>query len=99
MPLVEIPEGADARARSDKVREQPRAKLLAKAMDKYRFKFEPLCMPDGLLVEGDRLVGFRFRRTRIENGRPVPTDETFERRGPLTISSIGSIPEPIEGIR
>jgi hypothetical protein len=34
----------------------------------------------------------------MENGRPVPTDETFERRGPYVISSIGSIPEPIEGI-
>jgi hypothetical protein len=54
--------------------------------------------PDGLLVEDDRLVGFRFRRTKMEDGRPVPTDETFERRGPLTVSSIGSIPQPIEGI-
>ena len=53
---------------------------------------------DILLVEDDRLVGFRFRRTKMEDGRPVPTDETFERRGPLTVSSIGSIPEPIDGI-
>jgi hypothetical protein len=40
----------------------------------------------------------RFRRTRIESGRVIPTDETFERRGTWVISSIGSIPEPIEGI-
>jgi len=96
MPLVEIPEGATPE-REAKVRAS-REKLLAKAMEKYCFQFEPLCMPDALLVEGDRLVGFRFRRTRIENGRVVPTDETFEARGVYTISSIGSIPEPIEGI-
>ncbi|MBW2286281.1 MAG: FAD-dependent oxidoreductase [Deltaproteobacteria bacterium] len=96
MPLVEIPDGATPE-RTEKVRNS-RRKLLQKAMDKYRFSFEPLCMPDGLLVEDGRLAGFRFRRTRMEAGRPVPTDETFERRGPLTVSSIGSIPQPIEGI-
>jgi len=96
MPLVEIPEGASAE-REKKVRNS-REKLLGKAMEKYLFRFEPLCMPDGLLTEGDRLVGIRFRRTRMEKGWPVPTDETFERRGPVTISSIGSVPEPIAGI-
>ena len=35
----------------------------------------------GLIIEGDRLVGLRFRRTRIEGSRVVRTDETFERRG------------------
>jgi NADPH-dependent glutamate synthase beta subunit-like oxidoreductase len=96
MPLVEIPEGASPEL-EQKVR-RSRERLLAKAMDKYCFRFEPLCMPDALLSEGDRLAGFRFRRTRIEDGRPIPTDATFERRGAATISSIGSVPEPIEGI-
>ena len=96
MPLAEIPKGADA-ARTKKVRAS-RRKLLEKAMGKYRFSIEPLCMPDGLIVEDDRLAGLRFRRTKMENGRPVPTDETFERRGPQVISSIGSIPLAIEGI-
>ena len=66
--------------------------------DKYRFKVEPLCAPDGLLVEDGRLVGLRFRRTKIEKGRVVMQDETFEVRAPAIVSSIGSIPEPIEGI-
>ncbi|UCE85610.1 MAG: hypothetical protein JSU66_14950 [Deltaproteobacteria bacterium] len=96
MPLVEIPEGADA-AREAKVRAS-RQKLLEKAMQKYRFKMEPRSAPDGLVVEGDRLVGLRFRRTRIEGGRVIPTDETYERRGAYVISSIGSIPEPMPGI-
>lgn len=96
MPLVELPEGATPE-REEKVR-RSRERLLAKAMEKYRFTFEPLCMPDGLIVEDGRLVGLRMRRTRVEGGRPVPCDETFERRGAYVISSIGSIPEPIPGI-
>ena len=96
MPLMEMPEGADEK-RQEKVR-AGRKKMLAKAMEKYRFKFEPLCMPDGLIVEDGRLVGMRFRRTQMVDGRPRPTDETFERRGVYVISSIGSIPESIPGI-
>lgn len=96
MPLVEIPEGATPE-RAEKTL-GARRKLLEKAMEKYCFGLEPLCMPDGLLVEAGRLVGLRFRRTRAEGGKVIPTDETFERRGPYVISSIGSIPAPLEGI-
>jgi NADPH-dependent glutamate synthase beta subunit-like oxidoreductase len=96
MPLMEIPEGADA-ARIEKVR-KGRERMVAKATDKFRFEIEPLSSPDGLVVEDGRLVGLRFRRTKIEGGRVVLTDETFERRGTWVISSIGSIPEPIKGI-
>ena len=96
MPLMELPEGADEKRR-EKVR-QGRRKMLAKAMEKYRFNFEPLCAPDALLVEGDRLAGLRFRRTAIEKGRVILQEETFERRGAYVISSIGSIPAGIEGV-
>jgi len=54
--------------------------------------------PDGLVVEGDRLVGLRFRRTKMDGGRLVATEETYERRGTYVISSIGSIPDAIPGI-
>jgi len=96
MPLVEVPDGATPE-RAAKVLAS-RAKLLEKAMEKYRFRVRPLCAPDGLIVENDRLAGLRFRRTRADAGKLVATDETFEARGPYVISSIGSIPEPIEGI-
>jgi NADPH-dependent glutamate synthase beta subunit-like oxidoreductase len=96
MPLVEYPEGATPE-RLEKVR-GARAKLLEKAMEKYRFKVETLAAPDGLVVEGDRLAGLRFRRTRMQDGKLVPTDETFERRGPYVVSSIGSIPEPMPDV-
>jgi ferredoxin--NADP+ reductase len=96
MPLVEPPEDATPE-RMEKVL-KARARLLEKAQEKYRFHVEPLAAPEGLVVEGDRLVGLRFRRTRMEGGKPVATEETFERRGPYVISSIGSIPEPIPAI-
>ena len=93
---MEMPEDADEKRR-EKVK-AGRQKMLAKAMEKYRFKFEPLCLPDGLIVEDGQLVGLRFRRTRIEGNRVVPPDETFERRGCYMISSIGSVPKEIPGI-
>jgi NADPH-dependent glutamate synthase beta subunit-like oxidoreductase len=96
MPVTEIPEGATPE-RTEKAL-KARDKLMQKAMEKYRFKMVPLSAPDGLLVEGDRLVGLRFRRTRIEGGRVVPLDETYEARGSVVISSIGSIPEPMPGV-
>jgi len=96
MPLMSAPEGADA-ARIAKV-EAGRLRMLEKSTEKYCFKVEPLSAPEALIVENDRLVGLRFRRTKMENGKLGTTDETFEARGPVVISSIGSIPEPIEGI-
>lgn len=96
MPLVAIPDDATPE-RIEKIYKS-RKTLLDKATQKYMFRVEPLSAPDGLIVENDRLVGLRFRRTRIEGDRVVMTDETYERRGPMVISSIGSIPEPIEGI-
>lgn len=96
MPVTEIPEGATPE-RAEKAL-KARDKLMQKAMEKYRFKMVPLSAPDGLLVEGERLVGLRFRRTRIEGGRVVPLDETYEARGSVVLSSIGSIPEPMPGV-
>jgi ferredoxin--NADP+ reductase len=96
MPLVEPPEGATPE-RLEKVRAS-RRRLLEKAMEKYCFQVEFQAMPDAPLVEQGRLVGLRLRRTRIEGGRAVPTEETFELRGSCVISSIGSIPEPLAGI-
>jgi NADPH-dependent glutamate synthase beta subunit-like oxidoreductase len=96
MPLAEIPEDADEKRREKTM--NARRRLLEKAQEKYGFRVEPLCAPEGLLVEGGRVVGLRLRRTKMEGGKLVTGDETFERRGSCVISSIGSIPEPIPGI-
>lgn len=96
MPVMSAPEGADE-ARIKKV-EAGRVRMVEKSTSKYLFEIQPLSAPDGLIVEDDRLVGIVFRRTKIENGRVVKLDETYEVRGPTVISSIGSIPEAIPGI-
>jgi ferredoxin/flavodoxin---NADP+ reductase len=96
MPLVEIPEDADEKRREKAM--NARARLLEKAQEKYRFTVEPLSAPEALLVEHGRVVGLRLRRTKMEHGKLVTTDETYERRGAYVISSIGSIPEAIPGI-
>ena len=80
---------------------QVRRRILEKAQSKYCFRVEPQWAPVGLLTEGDRLVGLRFARTRIDaSGRAaiVPGEERAVRSG-LIVSSIGSIPEPIEGLK
>ena len=96
MPLMTEPENASPE-RVEKIR-QGRRRMVEKACAKYRLRVEPLAAPDGLLVENGRLVGLRLRRTRVEGGRAVMTDETFERRGAAVVCSIGSVPEPIAGI-
>ncbi|MFQ5512917.1 MAG: hypothetical protein ACE5FG_00655 [Myxococcota bacterium] len=96
MPLVSLPENATP-AQQEKVAKS-RARVLEKATEKYLFRVEPLHAPVDLIIENERLVGLEFARTRVEGGRVERTDARVPVRAPLTISSIGSIPEPLPGI-
>jgi hypothetical protein len=96
MPLAEIPDDADEK-RKEKIL-GARRRLLEKAQEKYGFQVEPLSAPEALVVENGRVVGLKLRRTKFEGTKLVNTDEIYERRGPYVISSIGSIPEPIQGL-
>jgi NADPH-dependent glutamate synthase beta subunit-like oxidoreductase len=96
MPLAEVPDDADEKRREKIL--TARKRLLEKAQEKYGFHVEPLAAPEALVVENDRVVGLKLRRTKFEGAKLVSTDELFERRGPYVVSSIGSIPEPIPGI-
>jgi ferredoxin/flavodoxin---NADP+ reductase len=97
MPLAEMPEGADE-ARIQKF-EATRRRILEKAMQKYLFNVLPLRMPVGLLTRGDRLVGLKLQRTKVENGVAKPVDGAIEDfQTPMVISSIGSVPEPMGGV-
>jgi NADPH-dependent glutamate synthase beta subunit-like oxidoreductase len=79
--------------------ESARVKIMERVMRKYLVEFEPLCMPIATIVEGGRLVGIRFQKTEMVDGR-LRAVEGSERDVPATmvISSIGSIPRPIAGI-
>lgn len=98
MPLAEAP--PNAKPEQIKKIETVRTRILEKAQKKLLFGVEPLWSPIGLLTEGDHLGGLRFARTRIdENGKAaVVPGEIRNVESPLVISSIGSIPEPIEGL-
>ncbi len=97
MPVVVLPDDASPE-RVAKAR-RSRTTLLDKARRKYCFDLQELSVADSLIVEDGDLAGLVFRRTVLEDGRVVTTDETFEHRASPVISSIGSIPEPIAGIR
>jgi hypothetical protein len=80
--------------------EKVRRKLLANARSKYLFRFEPCRIPVDKIVEDGRLAGLVFKKTRVKKGRAEIIEGTDQEvRSPLTISSIGSIPEPIPGLQ
>ena len=79
--------------------EAVREKVLLNAQSKFLFQILPCHVPVGTIVENGRLAGLILRETKIENGRAVElpgTDKAYH--SPLTVSSIGSIPEPIPGL-
>jgi hypothetical protein len=97
MPVAEMPEGATA-AEADRIK-ATRRKLLNAFREKYQFHFREELAPLVPLAEGSLLVGFSCARTKPWNGsvRLLP-GEPVELRGPLVVSSIGSIPEPLPGV-
>ncbi len=76
-----------------------RKKILDNFRKKYLFRFVPCSMPVDKIVQGNKLVGIKFQRTRVVNNKVIPEDNAFFNiEAPLVISSIGSIPERIEGL-
>jgi len=97
MPLSDIPPDAPAK-RADALR-SARAKILEKAQRKFLFEFQELRAPSGLIAEKGTVEGVIFSRTEVADGQVRIVQEAAESaRAQLTISSIGSIPEPIPGI-
>jgi NADPH-dependent glutamate synthase beta subunit-like oxidoreductase len=97
MPLSDIPPDAPPK-RQDAMR-NARGKILEKAMRKFLFEFHELRVPTGVIAEDGKMVGVRFSRTEVADGqvRTIP-DSSEEVRAAMTVSSIGSIPEPIPGV-
>ena len=97
MPLSDI--APDATPKRAEAMRQARAKILDKAQRKFLFEFQELSVPTGLVIEGDHMAGVMMSRTEAADGkvRTIP-DSGQPVRAPMTISSIGSIPEPIPGI-
>ncbi|MCB9620412.1 MAG: hypothetical protein H6724_13325 [Sandaracinus sp.] len=97
MPLADFPDGATEEQRA-KTR-VARRRILDRVLERYHVRFQPLRVPVGMEVVDGRLRGLVLRETRIEGGRvrEVPGSDALVET-PLVVSSIGSVPEPIEGV-
>ncbi len=74
-------------------------KLLQKYLDKYLFKFNPLSIPIDKIEENGSLKALVLQKVSIKNGRIKTKDgDTYSIETPMIISSIGSLPEQIEGL-
>lgn len=97
MPLTTIPDNSD----SDMVakRKLARRKVLKNMQDKFLFKVAECTQPTGLYIIDDNLEGLTIIKNEIVDGKPVAIQGSEDiLKGSIIISSIGSLPEPIEGV-
>jgi NADPH-dependent glutamate synthase beta subunit-like oxidoreductase len=97
MPLAQEPDNATPDQK--KKTEATRKKILDKCREKFLFRFEDRRLPQKPVVEDGRMAGLVACETKVEGRKadPVPGTER-EIRTDMTISSIGSVPEKIDGI-
>ncbi|MEE9189589.1 MAG: hypothetical protein V3U16_02340, partial [Candidatus Neomarinimicrobiota bacterium] len=97
MPLAPLP--ADTSAEKREATYRTRKKILTNFQEKFLFKIKSCHVPTDIIVKNDRLIGLKFKKTRVKNGNCEIIDNSeYSYYAPLVVSSIGSIPEPINGI-
>lgn len=96
MPLV--PLGDDATPEQYLKAESTREKIINNARNRYGFEVFPLHAPGKLDVEDGHVKGVSFQLNEFRNGRFVATGEEAYVATNMVISSIGSIPEQINGV-
>ena len=97
MPLTSIP--TDATPEKEQKIRDTREKILKKAQDKYLFRFKDQTQPVGIIEEEGSLVGLRMIENDVVDNKAISKEGTeYDLYSSMVISSIGSIPEPIEGI-
>ena len=97
MPITTIPDGLE----KDMIekRKIARRKVLSNMQDKYLFDVLECTQPIDIVVEDDKLVGLKTISNEVLNGKLVPIENSEKIiNADLFISSIGSLPEPIEGV-
>jgi len=74
-------------------------KLLNKYIEKYFFDFIPSSVPINFSEENNKLTGVVFHHVTTINGKLQPiNNSSFELKTEMLISSIGSVPEQLEGL-
>ena len=97
MPLTTIPE--DAAPEMVEKRKLARRKILNNTLDKFLFKVAECSQPVGLSYEDNMLNGIEVIENEIIDGKLIAKENSNKiLHGNTFISSIGSLPEPIQGI-
>jgi NADPH-dependent glutamate synthase beta subunit-like oxidoreductase len=79
--------------------EQVREKMVAILREKFHVRVQDCAAPVSPILEDGKLKGLVFRRTAHQGGKAVEIEGSdFEARAELVISSIGSVPDPVEGV-
>ena len=97
MPITTIPDGLE----KDMIekRKIARRKVLSNMQEKYLFDVLECTQPIDIVVEDDKLIGLKTISNEVLNGKLVPIENSEKIiNADLFISSIGSLPEPIEGV-
>ena len=75
-------------------------KLLKKYQEKYLFDFIPLCIPVDFVEKDAKLNEIIFQKVQVINGKIAPIEDSFLNiKTEMVISSIGSVPEKIDGLQ
>ena len=97
MPLTTIPE--DAAPEMVEKRKLARRKILNNTLDKFLFKVAECTQPVGLSYEDNMLNGIEVIENEIIDCKLIAKENSNKiLHGNTFISSIGSLPEPIQGI-
>ena len=97
MPLTTIPE--DATPEMVEKRKLARRKILNNTLDKFLFKVAECTQPVGLSYEDNILNGIEVIENEIIDDKLIAKENSNKiLHGNTFISSIGSLPEPIQGI-
>lgn len=97
MPLTTIP--SDAKPEMVDKRRQARRKILNNTQEKFLFNVLECTQPTALSIVEGNLEGLEIIKNKIVDNQPIPIDDSNQvLKGNIIISSIGSLPEPIDGL-
>ena len=96
--VVDPAELPDDAAADDKVMKLFRSFAASMAPQKAKHLYFHFSAAPEAIIGTDRVEGLRYRRTRIENGRPIPTDSVYELACGTVITAIGYRASPLPGV-
>ena len=75
-------------------------KLLNKYIEKFKFNFKPLSSPIDFIEENNQFKGLVLQKVEVKDGKIIPIENKTEiLPTEMLVSSIGSLPEEIDGLQ